>query len=251
MKNIIKFFVCICIFSFSFPFAYSAEEETLIIFDASVSMLDDFYGQPKYITAISEAKSVLDRLSSSRKIGLRTIGVTFDAALLAFIKNPSELCKSTQLVAPIRQNNVEYIKNSLDGIFPLGTTPLTYTLDMAINYDFTKSAQLKHIILITDGGESCNGDPCKYIREIMALRSDIRIDIIAIGVNADDFKQLKCLTDSTYGTIVNVAKPDELKSAFSQFLSPDLSSISDSIKYNNKIKKENITYKNYLIETYE
>ena len=251
MKYLVKFCILFVLYIFSFSCCHSAEEETLIIFDASVSMLDNFYGKPKYIIAVDEAKSVLDKIQSDRKIGLRTIGVTFDSALIAFIKDPSQLCKSTQLVVPIRHNNIQYIKNSLDSIFPLGTTPLTFTLDTAINYDFTKSSELKHIILVTDGGESCNGDPCKYIRELMSYRNDIKIDIIAIGVGSDDFKQLKCLTDSTYGTILNIEKPNELKSAFSQFLSPEFLNIPNNLKYNKQQNKQRIIYKNYLIETYE
>lgn len=233
----------VALFFLSLPIIAS-EEETLIIFDASVSMLGNFQGQPKYLTAINEAKSVLDTMPSSKLIGLRTIGISIDGALAAFLQNPDELCKATKLTAPIRANNIEYIKTSLDNILPLGTTPLTYSLNLAINYDFTRSAELKHIILVTDGGESCNGDPCKYIRDLMQTRKDIKIDIIAIGVSGEDFAQLKCLTDSTFGNIINVTKPSELKPAFNNFLSP-------SFKYEKTPKKEQILYKNYLIEVNE
>lgn len=250
MNITIKYIITICFIFILQISCYSIEEETLIIFDASVSMLDNLGGKPKYLTAIDEAKNVLNMLPKTKRIGLRTIGVTFDSAVISLITNPSEICKATKLVVPIGTNNIEYIKNSLDSIFPLGTTPLTYTLDLAINYDFTKLNSLKHIILVTDGAESCNGDPCKYIRNIMRTRKDIKIDIIAIGVNAEDFKQLKCLTDTTYGTIINIQKPYELKNAFNQFLSPDLKNF-ENYKNNMQKNKKNIIYKNYLIETYE
>lgn len=244
MKNFfITVLSIITIFMLSSPM-FASEEETLIIFDASVSMLGNFQGQPKYLTAINEAKLVLDTMPSSKLIGLRTIGISIDGALAAFLQNPDELCKATKLTAPIRANNIEYIKTSLDNILPLGTTPLTYSLNLAINYDFTRSAELKHIILVTDGGESCNGDPCKYIREIMQTRKDIKIDIIAIGVSGEDFAQLKCLTDSTFGSIINITKPSELKQAFNNFLVP-------SIKYENAPPKDQIIYKNFLIEVNE
>lgn len=245
-----KYIITICFILLLEISCYSIDEETLVIFDASVSMLDNFGGTPKYLTAVNEAKNVLNLLPKTKRIGLRTIGVTFDSAVISLITNPSELCKATKLVVPIGTNNIEYIKNSLDSIFPLGTTPLEYTLDLAINYDFTKLNTLKHIILITDGADSCNGDPCKYIRNIMRTKKDIKIDIIAIGVNAEDFKQLKCLTDTTYGTIINVQKPQELKNAFNQFLVPDFQNF-ENYKKNILENKKNIIYKNYLIETYE
>lgn len=248
MKKLLKCFL-ILYFLFTIQLYSYSNEEILIIFDASVSMLDDFKGTPKYITAVDEAKKVLNSIPASKKIGLRTIGITMDSTILSLFTNPSEFCKATKLVVPIGSNNIDYIKNSLDSIFPLGTTPLTFTLDMAINYDFTSKSSLKHIILITDGAESCNGDPCKYIRDIMNNRNDIKIDIIAIGVNSEDFKQLKCITDSTYGNIINIKNPSEFRTAFNKFLTLDFNELSNSEL--NKPKIKDIIYKNYVIQTYE
>ncbi|MCD7780732.1 MAG: VWA domain-containing protein [Candidatus Gastranaerophilales bacterium] len=242
-----KFIVCILI-CFFINCTCFAREEKLIIFDSSVSMLDVFSGKPKYIIAAEETKKVLDNMPDSDYIGLRTIGVSIDAGLIYLIQNPGELCKSTQLAVPISSYNRDTIKSNLDSLFPLGTTPLTYTLDLAINYDFSDYASLKHIILITDGAESCNGDPCKYIREIMRTRNDIKIDIIAIGVNAEDFKQLKCLTDNTNGAVFNAMNPNEIGQALNNIFTPDYNNNVNSIRQNN-YNKENIIYKNYMFET--
>ncbi len=235
--------------SFFCESVYAIDEEILIIFDASVSMLDGFSGKAKYITAIEETKKALDKLSDSNYIGLRTIGVTIDNSILSIIQNPDMLCKSTQLLAPIKTGNINVIKNQLNSIFPLGTTPLTYTLDLAINFDFTKSALIKHIILVTDGAESCSGNPCEYIKKITMNRNDIKIDIIAINVNADDFKQLKCLADFSSGNIYQIKNPNEIESAYNNIFTPDIKTdvINSYNSPNNK--KESTIYKNYLIET--
>ena len=230
---------------------FTSDEETLIIFDSSISMRSNFYGEPKYLSAVSAAKNVLDQLPPSKKIGLRIIGLTLDSSLLSIAKNPSDICKTTQLVVPIRPNNIGYIKNSLDTLMPLGTTPLTYTLETSINYDFTRFATLKHIILITDGGESCNGDPCKFIKEITRERNDIKIDIMAIAVSKDDYIQLKCLSDYTNGKILKIGNPSDFQPAFDIVFSVDtpLNALQyNSVKQN---KKDDIIYKNYLIETYK
>lgn len=222
-----------------------AQEEILIIFDASVSMLDIFDGSPKYISAIKQAKSVLNKLPQNSKIGLRTIGVSIDSALLSLLQNPNELCKSTTLQVPISQNSVSKINSSLDEIFPLGTTPLEYTLSLAVNRDFSEGNYIqKHIILITDGADSCNGNPCRYIRELMSTRNDIKIDIIAIGVNADDFKQLNCISSSTSGTLFNVKNNKEMNMAFNKSLKPTFNTTSNFIE-------TGIKYKNYTFQFYD
>ena len=248
-----KFLFCILLLfiTLSADLSIAADEETLIIFDASVSMLENFSGQPKYITAVEEAKTVLDAMDASKSIGLRTIGVPLDVSILSFIQNPAEMCKATRLETPISANNIQAVKSALDRVFPLGTTPLTYALNTAVNYDFSPYAALKHIILVTDGAESCNGDPCKYIRELMQTRRDIKIDIIAIGVNSEDFMQLKCLADSTTGSIINAQNKKELKNAFDSFLKPEFSSKLQPVYRNSNSQNSDIIYRNYMFETYK
>ncbi len=193
-------------------------EEILILFDASVSMNEDFYGSPKYVVAIREAKKFLSTLDNNRSIGLRTIGIKVDEQVLNYVMNPASMCKATQLDVPIRKGNNQYINTALDSILPLGTTPLEYSLRTAINSDFSYGSDLKHIVLITDGAESCDADPCRFIRQVMQKRKDIRIDVIAISVNNNDFLQLKCLTDATSGIITNIKNPQELPKAYSEIL---------------------------------
>jgi len=250
MKKIL-FTLAILFLSSLCSIANAIDEEILIIFDASVSMMENFSGEPKYVIAVDEAKNILSGIPSSKPIGLRTIGISLNPSILSYLQNPSEMCKATNLEEKISVNNIKNIKSALDGIFPLGTTPLTYTLDTSINNDFSINTRLKHIILITDGAESCNGNPCNYLRELMRTRKDIKIDIIAIGVNKDDFAELKCITDATSGAIMNVQNRKELKSAFNYFFKP---SFSDEIRndytnfYNNK---NNTIYRNYMFETYK
>ncbi len=227
----------------------AADEEKLIILDASLSMSQPINGVPKYAVAVNAAKSRLQMLNQSELVGLRTIGLSIDESLLSFLTDPSSLCRATQLAAPIRSFNFSNIESALDSIMPLGTTPLTYSLDTAIKYDFSSGSRTKHIILITDGGESCNDDPCRFIRNLMQTRKDIVIDIIAIGVTGDDFSQLKCLAETTNGTIISANTSKQIEDAFSKVLQP-LDNKRTQAK--NKIfPADNITYKNYILEIYD
>ena len=234
----------------------SAKEETLILLDASVSMMEPFGETPKYLLAINEAKKVLSTYDRNKAIGLRTIGISIENAMDFLTGDTESFCKATRLVSPITENNISEINSKLDLVFPLGTTPLTYALQQSINNDFSLNSY-KHIILITDGGESCNADPCSYIRRIMSSRSDIKIDVIAIGVSDNEFNELNCLTQATSGEIYNIKTPIDLSSGLNKFL--DNSNIAQPFNkpnIENKIKEnipkliENqsqIKYKNYLL----
>ena len=238
----------------------AADEELLFMFDASLSMSDDFYGTPKYQIAVREVKSMLDKLGPQHKVGLRTIGIILDSSVLKYLQNPDEMCKATQLTVPIRPNSASFVKSSLDNIVPLGTTPLEYTLRLSLDSDFTRSVPLKHIVLITDGADSCGGDPCRYARAAMMQRSDVKIDIIAIGVNDIEVQQLKCIADAAKGNVFLVSNPKDIENAVNTIYSNiNTLPVTPSVNYQtNSIKTEinnfptgSVKYKNYHFETFD
>ena len=236
--------------------ANAAQEQTLILLDSSVSMMEAFGETPKYLLAVNETKKVLSKYDDRNEIGLRTIGISIENAMDFLTGDTESFCKATRLVSPISKNNTKNINSSLDLVFPLGTTPLTYSLQQSINYDFDKNAY-KHIILITDGGESCNADPCSYIRGVMSSRSDIKIDVIAIGVSGKEQSDLNCLASATSGELFNVRTPDDLSTALNKFLKnstivPSLNNPNIKEKIKESIPKvinnePQIKYKNYLL----
>lgn len=261
MLNMKKYIKIIClIFGIFCIFNNSAfGEETLILLDSSVSMLENLNGTPKYLQAARAAKNVLQNIPPDKKIGLRIIGIKPDEYLFQYLLSPEKLCSATEILNPISTNNIENISSSLDAIIPLGVTPLTYSLSTAISYDFTKSNELKHIILITDGAESCNENPCNYIKQIMQTRNDIKIDVISFSSNKDELSQLKCLTSATKGKLVQVNSETDFSYAFENIIKTTPRQQISDIKNNINVisiqqkppKKhyDNTTkYKNYFFE---
>ncbi|MCD7879124.1 MAG: VWA domain-containing protein [Candidatus Gastranaerophilales bacterium] len=228
-----------------------ADTETLVIFDASVSMLGNINGQPKYVIAVEAAKKVLGSMDANMPVGLRTIGFSVGESILDVFSNNSDFCQASRLVLPIKKNNIRNINLNLDMIFPLGTTPLTYALQSALDSDFNSNA-FKHIILITDGGESCGEDPCAYIKEVTGKRKDVRIDIIAIGVKGGDFNQLKCVAQNTNGEIISAENQHEIEKGFSRAINNPVSAKPSPIAPEQPKKPvysddDGVSYKNFLI----
>ncbi len=252
---VLLFVVCSLFNQSAFSFD---DEEILIIFDASTSMANEIRGKPKYVHAINSAKRILSNMSAEQKIGLRIIGLQIDTNMLRLLRNPKQLCLETQLVSPISSNNIFNINKYLDLIMPLGVTPLTYSLQLAIENDFSSDYNtLKHIILITDGGESCGGDPCRLIQDIAAERNDIKVDIIAISVRGEELIQLKCIAEAGYGELKNVENPDDFDKVFSSVITtktpeiktinPDFSPLDKKFNVPQNYRPD-IIYKNYAFE---
>ena len=253
LMYMLKSFIFSClliIFYFIFLTPAIAEEETLILFDASTSMMYEINNEPKYIIVINSIKEVLSKSNSSMKIGMRIIGLSLNQNSISYVLSPKKMCQATQLINPIKLNNVDNIIKNLENIFPLGLSPITYSLKTAIQYDFSDSANPKHIILITDGEEGCGENPCKYIKEITSYRKDIKIDVIIIGEIEDEAQtQLNCLSQHTNGKIIEIDNAQELNSAFYSIVY----NYGHSYNFTNNIQQKNniIKYKSYMFETYK
>lgn len=112
-------------------------------------------------------------------------------------------CSATQQVAPITSVNINSLLAGMNSVNLGGATPLTYALDRAVYQDFASLDMTtpKKIVLITDGGENCGGDPCAFARKLMQKRSDVHIDVVLVS---SDSKALACISNTTGGHFYNV-----------------------------------------------
>ncbi len=112
-------------------------------------------------------------------------------------------CSATQQVATVAANNTNEILSGMNSVDIGGATPLVYALDRAVYQDFLAmdTTTPKKIILITDGGENCGGDPCAFARNLMKKRSDVHIDVVLASTSST---ALNCLASTTGGHLYNV-----------------------------------------------
>lgn len=188
--------------------------ETLIIFDLSSSMILPFEDRSRFDVAVETANNILDLYEDDDKIGLRIIGMAKPIALTPDVLlgiTPESFCTLTSTPIPVEPGTKSRIKRKMQTLFPLGNTPIELALRSSINNDFKYQNSLKHIILITDGGENCGGDACSYISEITETRKDIKIDVVAIRLESEDFPLYNCLTRQTNGEIINIDSINDIK----------------------------------------
>jgi Ca-activated chloride channel homolog len=101
-------------------------------------------------------------------------------------------CRDTKLEVPFAAKNSKAIKRKLDQITPRGNTPITYSLLQSAS-DFPDTRSRNVVILITDGLESCNGDPCAVSLALQKKRVFLRPFIIGIGILPEYDQQLSCI----------------------------------------------------------
>lgn len=191
------------------PDNYSADdvqedERILFILDFSNSMSEYLDGRRKVDLMIDTMKSLLPNMNKNISVGLRVYGHRMGLT-------PFEACRASTLVSPIAVANGINIRNSLLDIKPRGMTPITYSLKQAVKNDFLGFTGKKHIILLTDGGENCDESPCSYVLELIKVRKDVKIDVIAFNIDdEDDLSQLECTSLVTSGKFYNANTAAEL-----------------------------------------
>lgn len=192
-----RFFQVVIFFLF-FLGAYSVKSQVkkteptltrvLFVFDASKSMKT----QHDKTTRIQGAKELfykfLDSLSKQKNIqfALRMYGHT--------VKYPPGDCKDSKLVVPFAKNNIALIKSKVAEAKPTGITPIEHSLTESAN-DFPDAKAVNMIILITDGIDECEGDPCKARQKLMEKGIVFKPFIIGIGLTPAQIKTFECVGD--------------------------------------------------------
>lgn len=157
----------------------------LFVFDASQSMYGRWQSDMKMHIAQKLLGNVLDSLQHipNLELALRVYGHQKPF--------PPQDCDDTKLEVPFGKNNVLRIKHKLSTINPRGTTPIAYALSQAAS-DFTPCENCRNIIiLITDGVEECDGDPCEVSR--MLQKQGIALKPFVIGIGTDYSESLNCV----------------------------------------------------------
>lgn len=194
--------------SFNNQFDSNEGERILFILDLSNSMSEHLEGSTKFNLMLDTMNKILPQINPNTWVGLRVYGHKMGFT-------PMEACRASTLVSPIMTNNSENIEHALSRTKPRGMTPITYSLKQAIKYDFMGFNGKKHIILLTDGGENCDESPCTFVMNLIKIRRDVHIDVIAFNIqDTDDLEQLECTALVTSGKFYNAQTAAELLNGF-------------------------------------
>ncbi len=145
-------------------------------------------------------------------------------------------CSATRQVSPIISANTNSMLAGMNSVDVGGATPLVYGLDRAAYEDFAPfdTVTPKKIVLITDGGENCGGDPCAFARNLMKKRSDIHIDVVLVSYYSKELP-LSCLASTTGGHVYSLNNIAD----FSKTLTKTMTSAPATLQ---EIKKQNYEF---------
>lgn len=194
-----------------------AKTRILFLLDASGSM----FARMERDTRINIAKKLLSNIVDSLRgatnveLALRVYGHTSPPA--------KRDCRDTRLEVSFKKNNHDEIKKRIQSISPKGTTLIAYSLQQAA-YDFPLEPNTRNvIILITDGIEECQGDPCAISEALQSKGVVLKPFIIGLGSTADFQKAFECVgryydanTEQQFNDVLNMVVSQALNNTTAQ-----------------------------------
>lgn len=190
--------------------AQETTQDLEIILDGSGSMAGKIGGRTK----MEIAKQSLLKLT-------RELAPRKDLALALRVyghQSPREKkdCRDTRLEIPFGRVDPGRVKSLLGKITPRGYTPLAFSLEQAAQDFDLKVQRVRTVILITDGLETCEGDPCRAAREMAGKGIDITLHVIGFGLKKGEAAKLKCLTEPSGGLLLEAGDEAQLGAALGQ-----------------------------------
>ncbi len=182
--------------------AEASPSDAMLIMDGSGSMWGVVDGETKIAAARQAVRTLLEAWPADRKLGL-----------MAYGHRRKGDCGDIETIAPVATMDAAAVAAAIDRISPKGKTPIVASLTEA-------AAQLKSrenaatIILVSDGIETCGGDPCALARELEASGVNFTAHVVGFDVTDPAAKaQLRCIADATGGVYRDAADADGLKEA--------------------------------------
>jgi len=201
-------------------------EDAMIVFDASGSMAGNL-GQgimtekPRIFEVRRALSRVLPNITQYRKVGLITYG-----------PGPYRQCNVHLDLKPIA-DATEPIMTVVTGLNPAGKTPLTEAVEQAAEVlDHQRKPGV--VVLLTDGEETCNRDPCELGKKLTATSSNLTVHVIGFQMKnftwtgESSVLEVKCLAKETGGLYISAKNEEELVKAFQQTLGCPIMSHLDS-----------------------
>ena len=160
----------------------------LFVLDVSGSMKEKWGEKTKYETAKELLYKIIDSVEKKNpnvEFGVRAFGYQFPKS--------DRNCKDSKLLISFAKNNAEKIKVALEKISPQGMTPIAYSLAQATNDFPADEKSLNSIIIITDGNENCDGNPCAASQKLLDKRISLRPFIVGLNGGESFVERLKCI----------------------------------------------------------
>lgn len=194
---------------------------TLLILDSSGSMA-------------GSASGATTKMQAAKRALRRYVAGTPDSLALGFMvyghkgsdgpAGKARSCAGVELLEPIGAAAARRFDRSLQRFRPTGYTPLATALRKARSAFAGKDGDINRIILVTDGVETCGGDPVLEARRLKRAGIAVTTDVVGFDVaDPDEARRLRAIAAASGGSYTDA----RAEAALDDFFVAEHNRISD------------------------
>ncbi len=177
---------------------------TVLIFDASGSMSQHISGGSRIDVAKKSVAKYVKNLKDSVNISVVAYGHKGNSTQAG----KKESCEGIEEIYYMGPANASVIDSKVNALKPNGWTPITASLQKAEEILSKSNSKSKSILLLSDGKETCGGDPITYAKKLKT--EGITIDVIGLGVDNKTKDQLNSISISGGGKYISANSDKDL-----------------------------------------
>jgi Ca-activated chloride channel homolog len=185
--------------------AVAEGQRVILVLDASGSM----WGQINGVSKMDIARNVVGKVLKNWK-------PEDDLGLVVYGHRAKGSCTDIETIMPPRPLDAGAYMSPIKNLVPKGKTPMTQAVRQAAEA-LKYTEQKGTVILVSDGLETCDADPCAVARELE--KAGVGLTVHTVGFGLDDkaaVAQLKCMAEETGGIAVLADSAEELETALKQ-----------------------------------
>ncbi|UWQ94189.1 VWA domain-containing protein [Rhodobacteraceae bacterium M385] len=184
--------------------AQSADRpNTILVLDGSGSMWGQIDGVNKIVIAREVIAEMLADMADDVSLGLTVYG-----------HRQRGSCTDIETLVSPAPGTQDEILAAVNAINPRGRTPMTDAV-IAAAQSLRSTEEAATVILVSDGIENCNPDPCAIAAELEATGVDFTAHVIGFDVASEPEAraQMQCIADNTGGQFLTADNATELSEA--------------------------------------
>jgi len=204
--------VLACVVTLSSIFVQQTAHATdvLLIVDSSASMSKSTSDGVRRIDAAKQSLRNILPLLRDDQVGLVSFGHRVPA-------NKPGCCGDIESTIPIGPFSASRFSSAVDSLQPLGNTPLARSLVIAKDLLISREKDTsKAIIVLTDGNDTCNGDPQAIAAELARMGINVKIHVVGFAVKPKEVAQLRGIAQQGNGMYVMANDANSLKKVLTE-----------------------------------
>ena len=175
--------------------------EIVFILDSSGSMTESAGGQVKSDAAKSVLNKVIPQIPAEVRMGLAAYG-----------HRKQKDCTDVEILIPPGSQDTKALLDRIASLKPLGMTPISLAITQVADSLKGKTVETT-IVLVSDGVETCAGDPCGVVRALKQSGVKFVMHVVGFAVTLKDKDQLECIAREGGGMYFSAQDADSLLAA--------------------------------------